>query len=136
VSLIIIVALALLMTPIASAAAPSSEQSTLMRELHTCLRDLPSETTPERDSPCAQRSTSILVGIARTELLGGIGEPTFCLARSTFTPWRAPYCRGRVSLGYSFYRLRQDCVGCGPELLFEFDSEDRVKAVRWSSLTL
>jgi hypothetical protein len=136
VPLIIAVALAVLMTPIAAAATPSSEQSTLMRELHSCLRDLPSETPPQRDSPCAQRSASILVGVSRTELLAGIGEPTFCLAGNTFTAWRAPYCRGRASLGYSFYRLRQDCRGCGPELLFDFDSEDRVKAVRWTSLTL
>ena len=133
--LITIVALVLLMTPIAAAAAPSSEQSTLMRELHTCLRDLPSETPPERDSPCAQRSTSILVGISRTELLAGIGEPTFCLAGITFTPWRAPY----VAAGSPLDTLSIGCaktVWAAAELLFEFDSEDRVKAVRWTSLTL
>ena len=127
-----VVATAALLIPLVGAAAPSPEQSTLMRELHRCLGDISSDAM-RRASTCVRKNADVLVGVLRTELVAGLGDPRFCItAHDEFLPWRSPDCRGRLGIGYSFYRLCRDCVGGGPELIFAFDSEDRVKSAHWT----
>ena len=105
-------------------------------ELHECLRDVASHTPasaqPAYVSPCRMRDVSILVGVSRSDLLGALGQPGFCTGpKNQIALWSDPMCRAPVGFGYSFYRLCEDCVGGGPELLIQFDSAGATSLLRW-----
>ena len=127
-----VVATVALLVPLAGAAAPSSDQLKLMREFHRCLEERSSDPT-QPTSTCTIKNADVLVGVSRAELLSGLGDPSFCIgARNEFLAWRRPECDGRLGIGYEFDRPScRTCVGGGLELIFAFDSADRVKSTRW-----
>ena len=120
----------------AALAAVTPAQSALLHELHECLRDVashkPASAQPAYVSPCRMRDVSILVGVSRSDLLGALGQPGFCTGpKNQIALWSDPMCRAPVGFGYSFYRLCEDCVGGGPELLIQFDSAGATSLLRW-----
>ena len=114
-----------------AASNPSPGQLSLLQGFRVCLDEVAAHT--KSPSPCAMRDPTSLIGVSRTDLLNTLGQPTFCIPKpGAYLPWRFAECRGaQVDIGYSFYRLPENWVGGGPELMFFFDSNGAVQVARW-----
>lgn len=74
-----VVLLSILAAPLVGHAAPSAEQTALVRQFRACLQQVAASKGGPYNSPCARANADPLVGLSRSELLDGLGIPDFCI---------------------------------------------------------
>jgi hypothetical protein len=99
----------------------------LLQKLRQCLDEVPQTSTQWFYSPCTTLDLTPLKGIARDELLGVLGPPTYCTLANV--P-KGPDCSTQHN-HWSFYNPRAIAVGGGPELDCQGDRTHRCAVVRW-----
>ena len=128
---VISIALAYLPASIFAASPDNTQGVQSLHELNQCRKALtPSDT--KIVSPCANRNMNNIVGVSKSELLKALGNPDFCLtSNNQVHPWQEKVCSTALNIGYMFYRLPEDMIGGGPQLVFTIGSEKQGVAVAW-----
>jgi hypothetical protein len=112
--------------------ALTARQETLLSEFRACLVALPKQVTTEVVSPCAERSAISLAGLPRVAFAAKLVRPDWCASQQNgLISWADQACAHSRVWGYSFYRLRADSIGGGPELEITFDAKQTSTAVAW-----
>lgn len=97
---------------------------TSLSNLGECLTELRATRQPTFTSPCALATVDDLVGVGRAQILGVLGEPTWC--GESIAQLQFEGCSSRPVWGYAFYRLQGP--GGGPELVLHFADAHVAKA--------
>src|SRR5262245_531073 len=119
----------ILLASCAGSIETSQGRAVILAELRKCRDALPVESNTPFSSPCANRDVSALDGVSKAEIESALGRPDLVASSGSVTSAQGAYERA-ATWSYSFYRLPVDYLGGGPELLFEFNSNDVARA-KW-----
>jgi hypothetical protein len=72
------------------------------------------------------QDVSLLKDMSKTDIQTALGEPNLC-----DKPARPAPCINDTDWFYSYYYLPSGWNGGGPELLLEFDKDDKCRVARW-----
>lgn len=109
---------------------PGDGVATLLAELRRRLDEVARHS--DSDEPFqngGDLDVAPLAGLVRARLRNALGEPSTCADASGQVLQMAP-CRAATDWFYSFYKLPENWVGGGPELLLQFDGE-RCTSAAW-----
>ena len=71
-----------------------------------------------------------LVGLTRSEVRAGLGDPSFCRSANHAISEPKP-CSDSPSWTYAFYKFVPVQFGGGPELVLQFATGNRVRSAQW-----
>jgi hypothetical protein len=84
---------------------------------------------PFRESP---QNASALVGLSRAEIRDHLGEPHVCdYPKLAPNEMMVAPCEHNGEWFYSFYKLPDNMLGGGPELLLHFGNDDLCTSAKW-----
>jgi hypothetical protein len=105
----------------------------LMTQLRRCLEEIPAVVDSPVTSPCGGRKVDILSGMQIDVLVNELGDPTWCRSASGLNYLHGSECKPskQRQWAWSFYRLPENTVGGGPELICDLDSAGHCATVKW-----